>query len=244
MGWNSFYENIKVNAILNLLRKILIPTIFLLFSNLLFCQNNNELKTEFPYQEINGNEFDGNLKMSLINNSNDTVFIILEPFECDITKGKDRNGVFYCASTRYSPNTISFIESGIRLFEGDCISRISYLKFPKILYLNPGNKTEIIFNIGELILQEIKNSNWQIFKDIKFALKRDVVYDLKRMPSYLFDEFDKSLFYKNTININLKLNTINTSVYSYNYLDSCNDWSMCRTPYDLIIIENFQNQIY
>lgn len=225
--------------------KAIIIIVALLLSDITFGQYNKELEINLFPREINGNIFDGHLILSIKNISKDTIYITIEPFNYDIinkTEGLSNDLSF--SGTEYAPNRIIFLRAGINPSSLDCVSSISFLKFPGILYLYPGRHSDIILNINEKDFSDFKNSNWTILKDIWFADKTVVDKVIKNKPPFIKKEFEESLFYKDIIHINLTSSLqplINPSVYFYNNLDSCSERGKCNTIYDSVILKCFNN---
>lgn len=178
---------------------ILIFIIFILFKNV-FGQ---DLIIELYPKKINENTFNGNINLKIKNNTNETVFISLEPFNCKVIKNS-HDWLVNMLSDTYSPNRIILFKNPQENYsEGVGKSFITYLKFPKILYLEPSKVVNLILIFNEKLIEEIENYNWNVVREIWYAFKKDIDNILEDKTELLKDEFNNSLIFNDTININL-----------------------------------------
>ncbi len=220
--------------------------ILILYSKIAFSQERNDLIIEFEKNEIGGDDFKGNLSMSIKNVSSDTIYIAMEPITFSYYCNSDTLIFFPRGrSGYYNPLLLQIIERNAKIFYVDVRSRISYLKFPRILYLYPGSRTTIFFTIENANLLFLKSNKWDIYKEVGYSYKSNVDTTLINKPDYLKCEFIESIFYKDTIDIKLTLKpkSLDDSLlfiskdgmnYDYNY----------ESIYDSIIFRCFIQRVY
>lgn len=184
------------------------------------------------------------IKIELNNNSKDTILIPLEPYNYRMVKSSKDWYVGRYGNTFY-PNRIYFINKNIDNYnDGTGNSDISYLKFPKILYLVPKNTTSLFLYFDDYIKNSLIGNNWYILWDVCYAYKNEINAILKDRPEYLKCEFEKSLHSQDSISILLyhgKRTTYDSSLFLYR-----NDYFE-ETIYDKIIynfIHCFNNYNY
>jgi hypothetical protein len=214
--------------------------ILILFTNS-FAQINKELLVKLEPKEVNGDSFNGKLKMTVNNNIKDTIYITMQPYYCETVGDLDSMN-FYISilSGCYSPNRIYFFKKDASYSDGPGLSTISFLKFPQILCLYPGKETTFNFNFDNLSLKKLKGNKWVVFNEIWYGYKSDIDSALKNKPYHIKWEFKKSIFYKDTLNIDLKVNDTQQNSLLYIDKDNIND----KSVYDLIIIDCFIQSNY
>ncbi|MCI0474424.1 MAG: hypothetical protein L0Y76_12655 [Ignavibacteria bacterium] len=122
----------------------------------------------------------------------------------------------------------------------DGFFRISYLKFPRILFLIPGRKYDLLLNIDERTSIELRDSSWVVFEDIWYGIKSCVDKAIKDKPPIIMEEFQYALISESEINIDLTtIMCTNPSLYFRNDIDSCNIKEKCYAVYDSIIQKCF-----
>lgn len=236
-----------INRKINLIKILLILIIFtheISYSELLFGQENKGLIFEIKPNEINGDNFDGKLLISIENASNYTIYITMEPFYCHYKKDTLKLH-FVGKYGYYLPNNLFFVKQNSELDFLDYKSNISFLKFPPILYLNPRKKVNINIIINNKYLNLLNGSKWDIFLETGYSFKSDVDTALKSKPNFLSIEFEKSLYFRDTINIELNLNEKSESD-SLLYLvkdGMLYDYSF-ESIYDSIIFKCFIQRVY
>jgi len=182
----------------------LIALLIILYLEISSGQDLKDLTVELQQKEINGDNFDGHLNMSIKNISKDTIYIVSQPYNYNVIGNS--KGIIIFVDMRFenfTPNRIVFFKKNINYLDARGGSAISYLKFPEILYLIPGKKTEINFNLDEIVLKELKGSNWDVAFDLWYAFKKDVDTAFCDKSSELKNEFERSLFYKDIFQIDL-----------------------------------------
>lgn len=192
-------------------RILLVLIIFMLqfiFSDILIGQDFKDLYIELQSKEINGNNFNGYLNLNIKNISTDTIYIIMQPFNYDII-GKSEGISVYVSiyNNEFSPNRINFFNKSKKYSSASGGSPISFLQFPKILYLLPEKKVEISLRLNKEAIKELANYSWDITCDLWYGYKKEIDTTLSSKPEYLKREFEKSLFFKDNIKIDLVSNS-------------------------------------
>lgn len=181
-------------------------SIYLLSFFIIFLTKNifgQELVVELNPKKINCSVFSSNINLKIKNNSNETIYITLEPFYYKVINDS-HDWLVNILSDTYSPNRLILFKNPCENYsEGVGKSFISYLKFPKILYLEPNKSTNLNLVFDNNLLEEVKDFNWDIVREIWYAFKKDIDNVLKEKTELIKDEFNKSLIYNDTININL-----------------------------------------
>jgi hypothetical protein len=211
-----------------------------IYSKELISQNLFSIKLNS--EEINGNYFNNTLSMEIKNTSSDTILIITEPFECE-TVGNNKWWFANMVSNKNAPNRIVFFKKPFEGYmDGDGGSNISYLRFPKILSINPKDKTNLLLKFDEEIKNLLKDNNWDIFCEIWFAPKNEIKYALEKKNVDLKEKFENSLFFNDTIQINIvsenlrnhyPMKTYDSSLYFYK--DGINYTYSYQSDFDFII---------
>lgn len=231
------------------MKPFFIKSIIVVFMLLLYCfsygQISKRLDVNLAPQEINNNSFDGKLRLKVKNVSKDTIYITLEPFNFDIVNRKGIDNYVNLKRTKYSPNRITFVRSDIKMSDIEGWSPISFLRFPSILCLIPGETYEFLLNVDKNTLFQLRDSSWAVYEDLWCAVKSNVDNIIKNKSLDIIQEFKEALIYEDKININLISNKqANSCIYFYNNLDSCNEQKRCYTVYDSIILKCFNNYYY
>ncbi len=234
--------------------KLFILILFALFS---VCvnelQSQDLVSIKLQSTEINGNTFNNSYGLEIANNSLDTIFIILEPFEFE-TIGKSNMSFANMLHNKFAPCRIVFFKKPLEgCIEGTSGSNISYLKFPKILEIKPVNKTIILLKFEDAIKDLLRENIWDVYCEITYAFKGDLrnAFNLKKSVEISLEEqFESSLFNIDTIKVNISMlnlrdsNPILISDSSlYFYKDGENVKKPYISDYDYII-SFFKNQIY
>ena len=167
----------------------------------MYCQEKKDLDIKIIPDQISGYNFDGKLSLSIENISKDTLYITLYPFYCVFKS--DSINFYKVGEYGYFPNRIYFIKQNTKIEYLSASSNISFIKFPRIIYLFPGKKTVICFKLGEEEINQLMNIQWNVEKEIGYAYKYVVDTALKNNPEYLEWQLNQSLFYDETINIEL-----------------------------------------
>ena len=120
--------------------KAIIGISILLFGGISYGQIDKKLDINLSPQEINSNSFNGQLSLSVKNISKDTIYVTLDPFNIDLVNWNGFGNYIYLKPNKYSPNRITFVRSDLNTSDLEGWSSISYLRFPRILILIPGEK--------------------------------------------------------------------------------------------------------
>lgn len=222
--------------------RILIVSIMFLcnpmLNDIVLGQDGNGIVANLEPKEINGDSFNGELTMTVRNNSKETVYLTLEPFSC---YRKSDSIIFYFLNKggTFCSNEISFFKKDSKIVTGSSVLLITFLKFPAILFLNPQVSTLIKIHINKEELKVLKNLIWDVNFDISFALKSDIDNELVNKPEKIIEEFKNSILYKDTINIDLKLNSSSeTEISLYKSISTENYPLKNESIYDTIL-KNF-----
>jgi len=207
-----------------------------------FEQDKEDLFFKFEPKEIDGNNFNGHLYMTIKNTSLDTIYIAIEPFSY-FSLSDTINWYFMGRYKRYSSNYLFFIRHNARMDYRDAVSMISFLKYPNILYLYPGKRTTIFFKINKEVLDDMKYDIWYIKSEFGYAYKSDVDSALRSKPYFLNWEFKQSLFYKDTILIETEAGKSYKDSSLYIIKDGINYDYSYKSYYDSIITRCFIQRI-
>lgn len=189
-------------------RILIISIVFLcnpMVNDIILGQDGNGVMTHLEPKDVIGDSFNGELTILVSNNSKETIYCKLEPFNCI---SRTDSIIFYAinSSRGMCINKISFFKKGSKVVETDGILRITFLKFPRILSLESGNSSLIKIQLDKRDLLILKNLNWDVYFDIYYALKSDIDNELVNKPEKIIKEYHNSLFYRDTINIDLRFN--------------------------------------
>lgn len=216
-------------------------------------QSQELISLKLQSTEINGNTFSNSYDLEIANNSLDTIFFVLEPFEFE-TIGNGNMLFANMLHNKFAPGRIVFFKNPFEgCNEGTSGSNISYLKFPKILTINPGNKTVLLLKFEDVIKDLLRENNWDVYCELWYAFKGDIKYafNLKKdFDKTLKEQFERSLFCIDTIKVNISMlnlrdnNPILISDSSlYLYKDGENVKKPYLSEYDYVI-SFFKNQIH
>jgi len=100
--------------------------------------------------------------------------------------------------------------------------------------LKPGNETSLFLFIDNDSKEILKDNNWYIARDIWYSFKSEINIFMKDKPDFLKLEFEKSIFYKDSVDLKLCFENkigIDSSLY---YFKNDNDK---ETIYDSIILK-------
>lgn len=225
--------------------KSIVVSLLLLFFSISYCQIEKRLEVNISPKEINKDSFNGQINMFITNISKDTVYIVIEPFNYEIVNWKGLGNYITLKRTKYSPNRVVFFRSDINTSHMEGWISISFLRFPKILFLPPGENCEFTFNVDKGTILELRDSSWVVSKDIWCAVKSCVDNVIMNKDLNIIEEFEESLISKDKIDINLTTyKQTNPSIYLYKDIDSCYESEKCYTVYDSIILKSFINYCY
>lgn len=228
-------KNLKIFSVQE---HMLFLTIFffnIILINPIFGQELNEVTSTLTPNEFNGDYFDNEISIVLCNNSNETVFFSLEPFYC---RSKADSIIFYLINKggRFCPNEILFFNKNSKVLEGSGVLCTSFSKFPRILSLNSDTKTVLRIRLDKENIIVLKKNIWKVEYDLRYAKKSELNNELVDKSETIKQEFNNSIFYKDTVNIDLKLNfNPENSLLFYKTLSWENSLYFKETPYDLIM---------
>jgi hypothetical protein len=175
----------------------------------IFCSGillSQDLTIELFPANFYNNNIDSCIIVKTINNTDDTIFVILDPLNSDIVNSYEYR-LFQTFNFNYQPNRIIFYKMpNTGYFEALSNTNISFIKFPKILLLAPTNSTVLKVNLGDSVLNSLQGSDWSIGRTICYAFKKEVFSLLSSKQEYLQKEFINSLVEKDTIILNLMFN--------------------------------------
>jgi hypothetical protein len=206
-------------------------------------QDKQDLIINIDSNDINGNNFNGHVFMTIKNISNDTIYIPIEPLYCFSLH--DSSILYFMGKyKKYSPNSLFFIRHNATLDCRDASSKISFLKYPNILYLYPEKNTTIHFNIERELLKELKNDKWNIKVEFGYAYKSDIDTTLANKPYFLDWEFKHSLYFCDTILVETGLGKSYGDTTLYFNKDGINYDYNYYSFYDLIMLKCFIQRIF
>jgi len=216
-------------------------------------QSQELISLELQATEINGNTFDNYFNVTITNNSLDTIFIALEPFEFE-TIGKSNMVFANMSYNKFAPGRIVFfVNPSTRYLEGSSGSNISFLRFPHILTINSGSKAVLLLKFEDATKDLLIGNNWDIYCELWYAFNNDIKYafNLKKdIDKTIKEQFEKSLLCVDTIKVNVSILNLrdnnpilisDSSLYLYKEGEKVKESYL--TDYDYII-SFFKNQIH
>lgn len=189
----------KISKIYILLYCVFTTTIF---TNNCYCQE--IVDVYFENTVVDGNQFSGHITFSILNNSNDTLITTLEPYDINFVR---INGIFAeNLSSVFSPNRLIFFEDITGAYmEFLSNNTNSFLKFPRLLILEPKNLKVINIIFGDKFKYKIDTNKWSIKAEICCVYKNNLDNKILEFSDVIQKEYYNALIKNDSVSVDIQL---------------------------------------
>ena len=178
--------------------KIILTVLFVLFCTDIYSQN--EIYYKICPEVINDINDADTIKITLVNNSFDTLVTVLEPFTCDIIFKSDR---FSANILSYHPPFIEFSNYTNPDKELDAKMEFIYSKFPAFAIINPKDSIILFVCISDINKDIFQNNIWFLHPEILYSPKFKIDETIMNKFNNLIEEYKQSLTIEKVFYINL-----------------------------------------